>query len=166
LRDKSTACIRTLSRATRGMIPIVGVGGVSSARDALQKLKAGASLVQVYSAMVYQGPGLIAKMRTELAQAVLDEGKRSVKELIGMDHEELYWQRQEDRQAVRRRYQSRVVAKSAGVVATSSSADGNAAANSGLLLLNRFVSFLNRTGTWYHRHDRNDSLCSQSAYGY
>jgi dihydroorotate dehydrogenase len=130
LRDKSTECIRILFRATRGMIPIVGVGGVSSARDAVQKLKAGASLVQVYSAMVYQGPGLIAKIRTELAQAVLDEGKRSVEELIGMDHEELYWQRQEDRQVVRRRYQSRVVAESAGVVARSSSADGTAAANS------------------------------------
>lgn len=119
LRDRSTECIRTLFRATRGQIPIVGVGGVSSARDAVQKLKAGASLVQVYSAMVYEGPGLIARMRSDLAQAVLDEGKRSAEELIGMDHEELYWQRQEDKQAVRRRYQSRVVAE-AHVVATSS----------------------------------------------
>jgi dihydroorotate dehydrogenase len=129
LRDRSTEGIRTLFRATRGQIPIVGVGGVSSARDAVQKLKAGASLVQVYSAMVYHGPGLIAQMRSDLAQAVLDEGKRSVEELIGMDHEELYWERQVDRQAVRRRYQSRVVAE-ADVVATSSSSDGSSSSSS------------------------------------
>jgi dihydroorotate dehydrogenase len=110
LLEKSTEGIRVLFRATQGRIPIVGVGGIMTARDCVQKLKAGASLVQIYSGMVYQGPGMVSRLRRDLAQAVLDEGVRSAEELVGMDHEDLYWARQQEKVAVQRRFHSRVVA--------------------------------------------------------
>ena len=51
-----------------GRLPIIGVGGVSSGEDALEKVKAGASLVQVYTALAYQGPPLVRKIKTDLAE--------------------------------------------------------------------------------------------------
>jgi dihydroorotate dehydrogenase len=61
LTKKSTAVIRTLAGMLKGEIPIIGVGGIMSGEDAAEKLSAGASLVQIYSGMVYRGPGLIAE---------------------------------------------------------------------------------------------------------
>ncbi len=60
LCDKSTEVIRQLSTALNGALPIIGVGGICSAKDAVDKMNAGASLVQVYSGFIYQGPELIA----------------------------------------------------------------------------------------------------------
>ena len=107
LKDRSTECIRTLFAATRGKIPIVGVGGIGTGHDVWEKLKAGASVVEVYSMMVYRGPGMVSKVRQELAELMVQNGKRTVDEIVGMDHEELFWQRQEERQALRRRRESR-----------------------------------------------------------
>jgi dihydroorotate dehydrogenase len=59
VRDKSTTVIRQLSQRLDGRIPIIGVGGISSGEDAQQKMDAGASLVQVYSGLIYKGPGLV-----------------------------------------------------------------------------------------------------------
>ena len=61
LRAKSTAVIRTLARALDGALPIIGVGGILSAEDAREKVAAGASLVQIYTGLVYRGPQLIAE---------------------------------------------------------------------------------------------------------
>ena len=58
LRARSTEVIRHLYRQTQGRLPLIGVGGISSPEDAWEKVTAGASLLQVYSAMVYEGPGL------------------------------------------------------------------------------------------------------------
>ncbi len=66
LRDRSTAMISCLSRKTEGKLPIIGVGGVMSPVDALEKLQAGATLVQVYTGLVYAGPGLVKKINWEL----------------------------------------------------------------------------------------------------
>jgi dihydroorotate dehydrogenase len=55
---------------SKGKIPIVGVGGIHSAEDALEKLKAGACLIQLYSGFIYEGPGLIK----EINQAILKNG--------------------------------------------------------------------------------------------
>jgi dihydroorotate dehydrogenase len=60
LRKKSTAVIRTLARALDGALPIIGVGGILSAEDAREKVAAGASLVQIYTGLIYRGPQLIA----------------------------------------------------------------------------------------------------------
>lgn len=59
LKDRSTEVIRFLSQASHQGFPIIGVGGIHSAEDALEKLEAGASLVQIYTGFIYQGPGLI-----------------------------------------------------------------------------------------------------------
>lgn len=58
--EKSTRVLRTLSQALGGKIPIIGVGGIMTAEDAVEKLRAGASLVQVYTGFIYHGPGLIS----------------------------------------------------------------------------------------------------------
>jgi dihydroorotate dehydrogenase len=59
LRMRSTEMVRYIARQTGGRLPIVGVGGIASPEDALEKLDAGASLVQVYTGLVYAGPGLV-----------------------------------------------------------------------------------------------------------
>ena len=58
LRARSTEIIRHIHRQTRGALPIIGVGGIFNADDAWEKLQAGASLVQIYSGLVYEGPAL------------------------------------------------------------------------------------------------------------
>ncbi len=68
LKDKSTQTIRYLHQRTGGKIPIVGVGGISSAEDALEKLAAGASLVQLYTGFVYEGPSIAKKINRRLLQ--------------------------------------------------------------------------------------------------
>lgn len=59
VKDKSTAVISYLHKKSNGAFPIIGVGGIYSAEDALEKLNAGASLIQVYSGFIYEGPALI-----------------------------------------------------------------------------------------------------------
>lgn len=68
LRERATEVIRYLADRTQGQIPIIGVGGIASPADALEKLNAGASLVQIYSGLVYEGPGLIKRICQGLRQ--------------------------------------------------------------------------------------------------
>jgi dihydroorotate dehydrogenase len=102
LKDISTECIRTLYSLTDGTVPIIGVGGVSNGRDAYEKLKAGASLVQIYSCMVYEGPGVVSRIRQELAECMLQNGQRRLEDVVGLDHVDLYWKRREALLASRR----------------------------------------------------------------
>lgn len=69
LRARATAVIRHIAARTRGALPIIGVGGIASAEDALEKLEAGASLVQVYTGLVYEGPALIRDINRGLMRA-------------------------------------------------------------------------------------------------
>jgi dihydroorotate dehydrogenase len=77
LRQRSTEVIRHLYRQTRGQLPIIGVGGIFSAADAWEKVTAGASLVQIYSGLVFEGPALVceivAGLSDRLAGATWDE---------------------------------------------------------------------------------------------
>ena len=68
LAKRSTEVIRYLSEKSNGKIPLIGVGGIASAEDAIEKLEAGASLVQVYSGFIYEGPALVKKINKKLAQ--------------------------------------------------------------------------------------------------
>lgn len=70
LREKSTEVIAYLHQKSKGKIPIIGVGGIHSAEDAIEKLRAGACLIQLYSGFIYEGPGLIKKIN----QAILENG--------------------------------------------------------------------------------------------
>ena len=65
----STEIIRYLSTKTKGKLPIIGVGGIESAEDALEKIEAGATLVQVYTGLVYSGPGLVRDINLRLLAA-------------------------------------------------------------------------------------------------
>lgn len=82
----STAVLAGLYRLTGGEAPLVGVGGVASAEDAYAKIRAGASLVQLYSAMVYEGPNLPARINRGLAGLLRRDGFASVTDAIGADH--------------------------------------------------------------------------------
>ncbi len=68
LRAQSTAIVRRLAHALDGALPIVGVGGIASGADAIEKIEAGASLVQIYTGLVYRGPHLVAECGRALAQ--------------------------------------------------------------------------------------------------
>ena len=68
LKKRSTEIIHYLNDRSGGRFPIIGVGGISSVEDAIEKLEAGASLIQIYSGMIYEGPGLIKEIKKGLAQ--------------------------------------------------------------------------------------------------
>jgi dihydroorotate dehydrogenase len=70
LRERSTEVIRHISRQTHGTLPIIGVGGIFSAEDAWEKIQAGASLIQIYSGLIYEGPALVKRIVTGLRQRV------------------------------------------------------------------------------------------------
>lgn len=85
LRAASTAVLRAFAERLFGTIPLVGVGGIASAADVLARLKAGASAVQLYTALVYHGPGLPARLGRELLELLDREGLASVADAIGQD---------------------------------------------------------------------------------
>jgi dihydroorotate dehydrogenase len=70
---------------TEDRVPLIGVGGVASGRDAYLKIRAGASLVQLYTGLIYGGPGLVRRIKAELAACLRRDGFRSVAEAVGID---------------------------------------------------------------------------------
>lgn len=83
LRERSTELVRLGYQQARGRVPIVGVGGIFTAQDAFEKILAGASLVEVYSGLIYGGPTLPAEISRGLAELLRREGFRSVTEAVG-----------------------------------------------------------------------------------
>lgn len=83
LCDKSTEVIAKFYRATDGKLPIIGVGGISSAQDAYDKIRAGASLVQLYSALVFHGPALVDDIKSGLLRLMDRDGVRNITDAIG-----------------------------------------------------------------------------------
>jgi len=86
LFEASTSVLREIYALTGGKLPIIGVGGVATGEEAYAKIRAGASLVQLYSAMVYAGPAVVHRIRRELAELLRRDGFRSVAEAVGADH--------------------------------------------------------------------------------
>ncbi|XP_020488171.2 dihydroorotate dehydrogenase (quinone), mitochondrial [Labrus bergylta] len=86
LKDLSTSTVREMYNLTKGKVPIVGIGGVASGQDAMDKIRAGASLVQLYTAFTYQGPPIVTKIKRELEQLLKEQGFSSVSEAVGADH--------------------------------------------------------------------------------
>lgn len=84
LRTRSTEIIRHLYRQTHGKLPIIGVGGIFSAADAWEKICAGASLVQVYTGLVYEGPGLAKSIVVGLHQKLREQGLCEIREVVGI----------------------------------------------------------------------------------
>ena len=86
LQKRSTEMIRTLFAELGTDIPIIGVGGIFNGADAYEKIKAGAAAVQIYTALIYEGPGLVRKVKAELANLLERDGYKSVTEAVGADH--------------------------------------------------------------------------------
>ncbi len=82
----STELLREFRRAVGPETPLIGVGGVASARDAYEKILAGASLVQLYTAMVYEGPGLPARILRALPGLLRSDGFETVSDAVGAEH--------------------------------------------------------------------------------
>jgi len=87
LFEPSTQVLRALYRLTAGCLPIIGVGGIASGADAYAKIRAGATLVQLYSALVFEGPGLVGRIKRELLQCLERDGLGSIGEAVGLDHQ-------------------------------------------------------------------------------
>ncbi|MBE5074298.1 quinone-dependent dihydroorotate dehydrogenase [Erythrobacteraceae bacterium E2-1 Yellow Sea] len=85
LRDLAQQRLRDFRKATGGAMPLVGVGGIASAEDAWARIRAGASLVQLYSAMVYEGVGLGKQIVRGLEQLMQRDGFTSIAEAVGVD---------------------------------------------------------------------------------
>jgi len=83
LFKKSNETLKNFYKFTEGKIPLIGVGGISSAADAYEKIKCGASLVQIYSAFIYQGFGLVEKIKKELSEKVANDGFKNISEAVG-----------------------------------------------------------------------------------
>ena len=81
----STRALTIAARAAQRRIVLVGTGGVSSGADAYAKIRAGATLVELYTAMIYEGPGIVARIHEELAELLARDGFRTVADAVGAD---------------------------------------------------------------------------------
>jgi dihydroorotate dehydrogenase len=82
----STALLGEIYRLTEGTIPLVGVGGIAGAADAYAKIRAGASLVQLYTALVFEGPALVGRIKRGLAELLRRDGFSNIAEAVGAGH--------------------------------------------------------------------------------
>lgn len=85
LKPLALKALREFRSASGGEIPLIGVGGIATADDAWERIRAGASLVQLYTAMVYEGPGIARSIARGLAQRVERAGFASVAEAVGSE---------------------------------------------------------------------------------
>jgi dihydroorotate dehydrogenase len=83
LFEPSTRMLGDMYRLTRGTLPLIGTGGIASGADAYAKIRAGASLVQLYTALTYHGPALIGRIKHDLAELLRRDGFKSVGEAVG-----------------------------------------------------------------------------------
>ncbi len=86
LKAKSTEIIAQFYHDTQGRLPIIGIGGVSTADDVIEKMRAGASLVQLYTALVYHGPALPRQICQDLGAFLKEKNYKNISELVGEDH--------------------------------------------------------------------------------
>jgi dihydroorotate dehydrogenase len=85
LKEQSKVIISAFYRVTEGQVPIIGVGGVDSAQDAYAKIRSGASLVQLYTALVYHGPQLVKDINQGLLALAQKDGFNTISEAVGAD---------------------------------------------------------------------------------
>jgi dihydroorotate dehydrogenase len=83
LRARSTEVIAALYKLTRGRLPIIGVGGIFNAEDAWEKICAGASLIQIYTGFIYEGPGIVPDINEGLHERLIKQGYRTLDEAVG-----------------------------------------------------------------------------------
>lgn len=86
LRERSTEIISRVYRQTSGRLPIIGSGGIFTADDAYEKIRAGASLVEIYTALIYEGPEINRKINRGLKELLRRDGLSHISEAVGADH--------------------------------------------------------------------------------
>jgi dihydroorotate dehydrogenase len=86
LKSRADACLAAMYRHLGGRLPLIGCGGIESGDDAYAKIRAGASLVQLYTALVYEGPGLVRRIKRDLAARLRADGFAAIRGAIGADH--------------------------------------------------------------------------------
>jgi dihydroorotate dehydrogenase len=88
LHERSTRLLAKVYVQTQGQVPLIGVGGINSGQTALQKIEAGASLIQLYTGLIYEGPGLVGKIKKALIRGVEHAGVASIAALTGVSADE------------------------------------------------------------------------------
>jgi dihydroorotate dehydrogenase len=83
LRDRALTALMWAAAAAEGRLPLIGVGGIASGEDAYARIRAGASAVQLYSALIYEGPGLVGAIKRDLAERLRAEGFASIQDAVG-----------------------------------------------------------------------------------
>ena len=86
LKALALATLSDMYKLTKGKIPIIGVGGIANGKDAYERILAGASLVQMYSMLVHDGPGCVIRAKHELAACLAADGYNNVQEAVGAAH--------------------------------------------------------------------------------
>jgi dihydroorotate dehydrogenase len=85
VRNRATEVIRFIYQQTQGSLPIIGVGGIFTAEDAWEKLTAGATLLQVYTGWMYEGPWMVQRILTGLVQKLEEQGFKHLSEIVGIE---------------------------------------------------------------------------------
>ena len=83
LTERARALVAAVYRRTQGTLPIIGVGGIMTEEDAWQMIRAGASLIQVYTGLIYGGPGFVAAINRHLLRRLAECGKKSIEDVVG-----------------------------------------------------------------------------------
>lgn len=86
VRDKALATLRSFYQLTGGKIPLIGVGGISNGDEAYDRMRAGASLIQLYTALVFKGPGLVKEIKQTLVRRLKEDGFTHISQAVGADH--------------------------------------------------------------------------------
>jgi dihydroorotate dehydrogenase len=85
LRPAAEDACRALFRHLRGRVPIIGVGGIFTADHAYQRIRAGASLIQIYTGLIFEGPAIVSRIATGLAERLERDGFESIRDAVGVD---------------------------------------------------------------------------------
>lgn len=85
VKQLALATTKSLFQLTNGTVPIIGVGGIATGADAYERIRAGATLVEIYTALAYEGPGLVLAIKDELERLVQKDGFSHVSQCIGVD---------------------------------------------------------------------------------
>ena len=85
LKDISTNLIKKFYKETKGKIKLIGVGGVDSGDSAFEKISAGADVVQLYTGMVYKGPGIVKEIKKDLISILKKENLKNIREAVGIN---------------------------------------------------------------------------------
>ena len=85
LKDISTSLIKEFYKETKGKVKIIGVGGVDSGRSAFEKISSGADAVQLYTGMVYKGPGIVKEIKKDLISILKKEKFKNIRDAVGIN---------------------------------------------------------------------------------